>query len=399
MVSTHNNQLLKKGGMKAIAKKKSRKHDREHRVLLALVSHYLKTGKPVGSNTLKEAEFADLSSATLRNYFSHLEEEGYLIQQHTSGGRIPTDLAFRVFAQEYLDSTEKVNQEEFQHLRHNDTREIAAYLQEAAETLSRLTQTAVFLSAPRFDQDYIVDLKLVAIDHSRCLCVIITGFGVIRTEQLHIDTKLSAFAVKRIEAYFHWRLTGHGKPENCDEDEEQLAQKIYNELMIRYIVGYSNFIDAELYRTGFSKLLSYPEFHEASALASSLALFENAHSMRSLVKECCKISRLKFWIGDDLLPYAESTPNCAVVAIPYYINYNIVGAIGLLGPTRMPYPEIFRMMRSFATCVSEALTRNVYKFKITFRQPHTGTYALQNEEYRLIDQSSLMLLETDRLKS
>src|SRR4051812_45989677 len=84
---------------------RSAKNEREFRVLLGLVHYYLKTGKPVGSHALKEAGFGDLSSATIRNYFSQLEKEGYLIQQHSSGGRIPTDYAYRTYAQEYINYT------------------------------------------------------------------------------------------------------------------------------------------------------------------------------------------------------------------------------------------------------------------------------------------------------
>ena len=89
--------------MKAIKTqpKKSGKTDRERKVLIGLVEHYIQTGKPVGSNVLKDVGFDDLSSATIRNYFAHLEEEGYLAQQHSSGGRIPTDQAFKLYANEY----------------------------------------------------------------------------------------------------------------------------------------------------------------------------------------------------------------------------------------------------------------------------------------------------------
>lgn len=379
--------------LKPTVRKKSGKHDRIYKVLLGLVNFYLKSGKPVGSNTLKEAGFEDLSSATIRNYFAQLEQEGYLIQQHASGGRIPTNHAFRLYAKENLHSTSISNHDEkiLTPLRQTETREIATYLQHAAETLSNLTATAVFLSAPRFDHDYIISLRLMGIDHSRCLCVIITDFGVVQTELINIDRKLSAFAVKRIESYFHWRLTGHDKPESFDKDEEAIAQKIYNELMIRYIVNYSNFIDSEIYRTGFAKLLAYSDFHDAAALANSLSLFENIQSMRRLSKECCKGNHLKYWIGEDLAPYSTSIPNCTVISIPYYINQNIVGAIGILGPTRIPYRELFGILHHFSQSISEALTRNIYKFKIAYRQPHTGTHALQQEEYRLVDQSRLLL--------
>ncbi|WP_068467328.1 heat-inducible transcriptional repressor HrcA [Candidatus Protochlamydia phocaeensis] len=383
--------------MKSVPIKRLGKQDRERKVLLGLVDYYIRTGKPVGSNTLKEAGFGDLSSATIRNYFANLEEEGYLLQSHSSGGRIPTHLAYRAYAHAHA-SSDKIGlaSDSFADLKEVESREIAAFLQQAAEKLSQVTNCAVFLSAPRFDHDFIRDLKLVPLDAYRCLCILITDFGVIQTEVMHLPVKLSSFAIKRIECYFHWRLTNLGQPENLEPEEEAIGQSFYNELMLRYIVGYSNFIDEDLYRTGFSRLLVYPDFQDTSLLASGLSLFENAHSMRLLLKECKALDQLKFWIGDDLDAYASSSPSCSVLAIPYYINKKAVGAVGLLGPMRMPYQTLFQVLREFSENVSETLTRNIYKFKISFRQPETNMLYLQKEEHRLIGQSRLMLLEDKR---
>lgn len=359
--------------------KTTRKQNREFKVLIGLIDHYLKTGKPVGSNTLKEAGFGVLSSATIRNYFANLEQQGFLIQHHSSGGRIPTHQALKIYAQEYADHPNPISpsiKHQLKVLRNTETREITAYLQKAAETLSDLAKAAVFISAPRFDQDYIVNVRLVPIDARRCLCIIVTDFGMIKTEVIQLEDKLSSFAAKRIEAYFHWRLTGNSPTEHFEEHEELLAQKIYNELLVRYIVGYSNFIDAELYRTGFSKLLGYSEFRDPAVLASTLGLFENSHSVRLLVKECCTQNRLRFWIGDDLEVFSRETPDCAVLTAPYHINQGIAGAVGILGPSRVPYRDLFALMNELTSSISDALTRNIFKFKITYRQPKSGIYSL-----------------------
>lgn len=378
--------------------KSSSKQNRERKVLLGLVDYYIQTGRPVGSNTLKETGFEDLSSATIRNYFAQLEEAGYLSQPHPSGGRIPTDLAYRTYAKAYLHEENIVEEKEeiLSRLQNFNSKEIATFLQESAEVLSQLTNCAVFLSAPRFDQDFVADLKLVVLDSQRCLCVLITDFGVVHTEILHLPNRLSSFAIKRIEAYFQWRLTGLNKPENIEPEEEKLGQNFYNEIMVRYIVGYSHFIHEEIYRTGFSRLLTYPDYQNASVLATSLALFENAHSMRLLLRECMALNYLKFWIGDDLSNYLANSPNCSVLAIPYYINQKAVGAIGLLGPTRLPYRSLFSLLRRFSEMISEVLTKQVYKFKISFRQPSREQMSLQKEERYLTGQSSLILLEDKR---
>jgi len=381
--------------------KKSAKHTRERQVLMGLIELYLKTGKPIGSNTLKDFNFEELSSATIRNYFVRLEEEGYLSQQHTSGGRIPTPLAFRLYAQEYAQEStiSETHQAEIKKLKDRETKELASYLAEAAELLSQLTNTAIFLSAPRFDHDYITEVKLVSVDHQRCVCIMLTSFGVIETEVLHIDKKLSSFSLKRIEAYFQWRLNlmqredeNALKPENLTPEEERLAHQFYNEIMMRYIVRYANFTDEDIYRTGFSKLLAYPELQDVSTLTNCLSLFENVHSIRLLLKECSKKDQLRFWIGSDLHAFSEGSRDCAVITVPYSINRQCVGAIGLLGPVRMPYRQLFGLLHHFSECISETLTRSIYKFKIAFRQPQRDAHSTPIDD----SHSHLMLIEHDR---
>lgn len=379
--------------------KKSGKIDREHKVLIGLIEHYIKTGKPVGSNVLKEVGFEDLSSATIRNYFAHLEEKGYLAQQHSSGGRIPTNQAFKLYANEYINKESEKLKQPFQFVEKNESRAITTLLQYAGEELASLTNTAVFLSAPRFEQDFIVGIKLIVIDHDRCLCVLMTDFGEIRTETLYIEHKISTLAARRLEGYFNWRLTGKSKPDNLNKAEETIAQKLYNELLVRYIVGYSQFNEEEIYRTGFSSLLNYPEFQDPTTLASSLALFENTHGMRLLLKECAKFDMLKFWIGNDLINYSSQIHlDCAVIAIPYYVNNKPVGSIGLFGPLRIPYRSLFKILREFSEQLSKTLTNTLYKYKITLRERKIESISVK-PEIQLLAHMERPLLEDHRFQN
>lgn len=342
-------------------------------MLLGLVELYLKLGAPIGSNTLRENGFENLSSATIRNYFGKLEEDGYLKQQHSSGGRVPTTSAFKLYAESHLATSgaasaqDKENQALYTKLV-KQSREIAAYLQQTAEVLSEVTGCAVFLSAPRFDQDFIQDIKLVSIDATRCLCVLVTDFGMVHSELLHTEKKLSNFSLKRMEGYFHWRVTGIDKPD-LSEEEEKIAARFYREIMLRHIVNYTNFTAEDIYKTGFSKLLNYPDFNNASALASGLSLFESPTSMRALLSECSKAGSLLCWIGDDLHTHAPHVSSCSVLAIPYRINQTIAGSLAILGPLRISYPRLFNILKTASDAITETLTRSMYKFKITFRQP------------------------------
>lgn len=383
--------------MNIIVKKKSKKESREEKVLLKLIELYIKTGKPIGSNTLQEQGFEELSSATIRNYFAELEAEGFLKQPHSSGGRIPTSKGYRAFALSHLAHSEidPEEEEKLQVLREGETKNLSAYLHKAAEVLSEISGYATFLSSVRFDHDFILDMKLVGIDSERVLCILITDFGQILTEILTHEKRLSSFTLKRMESYFQWRLKGAKEKEKPPllPEEEVIAKEFYTEIMVRYLVRYSNYSNEEVHRTGFSRLLSYPEFNDPIALSTALSLFENTSQMRLLLNDCSVAGRLCFWIGSDLATYSTSSSSCSVIAIPYRINQRIAGAFGLLGPCRMPYHTLFALMRPFSEILSETLTKSLYKFKLSYRHPRTATSYLETKEWHIEGEQPYKLLE------
>jgi heat-inducible transcriptional repressor len=368
-------------------KKQSKKETRAFKVLLGLVELYLKTGKPIGSNTLKEHGFQALSSATIRNYFVELEKQGLLRQPHSSGGRIPTNEAFKFYAEEALPSPELTPdiEERLQDLELGESRNLTRFLQKSAETLSEITSLAVFLSSVRFDHDFILDIKLVSIDADRLLCVMITDFGQILTEVLPLTQKMSSFSLKRIEAHIQWRIKGGEKPVNLTEEERTLAQSYYNEIMVRYLVRYSNFSDEDIFRTGFSTLLSYAELNDPVALATGLSLFENPAHMRLLLSDCVRTGALRFWVGSDLAPYAAAAEGCSVIAVPYSVGRTIAGAVGILGPCRMPYRTLFGTMELFSELLSKSLTKSLLKFKISFRHPRSAAPYIEQTAQHLLE--------------
>lgn len=375
--------------------KKADKSQREKDVLLGLINYYIETGKPVGSNTLKEAGFDHLSSATIRNYYSKLEDEGYLHQPHTSGGRIPTEKAFRLFAQEYVDHPvlESRFLKEIQRIKELDTREVQLIIRQAVEELSHLAEAPAFISAPRFDSDFIIDFKVIPIDTTRVVCILITDFGTIQTEVITVDQKLSSHSAKRIELYLRSRLAA-GNLENLEPEEFELAQRIYNEVMVRFLVGYTNFTEEEILTTGFSKLLHYPESLDPAVLAESLAIFENPASLRHLLRESLAHGHLCYLIGSDLLAYGAKTKETAILTIPYAIHNQWVGAIGILGPLRIPYRKLFGLMKTLREALSQCLTKNLYKFKVTYRQPELKTFMLPESKTPKLTHYPTKLIET-----
>ena len=358
--------------MKRVFKKRLTKSDRQEAVLLGLVDLFIKTNRPIGSHSLQEKNFDFLSSATIRNYFNKLEKEGYLHQSHSSGGRIPTALAYRAYANASLENPSlptKDKKKIFDSLK-LEGKQTSTFLHNAADLLSEMSNLSVFLTSPRFDQDFIHDIKLFQLDEKKILCVLLTDFGTIKTETLYTPKILEKQHLQQIENFFLYKL---GKTTErlvfSTEALAKIAQHFYNEIMVRHIVGYAHFFSEEIYRTGLSRLLRYPEFTDPVNLAKNLALFEDNNRILSLLAECMKINRQTCWIGTELQRFAHDSNDCTVIAIPYYINHRIAGAIAILGPMRIDYSYLFGLMQAFSNKISQELSSCMGKFKITYRQP------------------------------
>ncbi len=374
-----------------MTERKVSKTTKEKNVLLGLVDLYLKTGKPIGSNTLKENGFEHLSSATIRNYFVKLEEDGFLLQHHASGGRVPTDLAFKLYAIHSLNSFD-ISQEDVAFVNsilEKETKQVSSYLMKTIEALSELSGCAALLLAPRFDQDFIKQVKLLQIDAQRVLCAISTDFGLVHTEILFSPKEFNSSEIAQLENYFSKRLSGE-KIQLDDSLIDQFALRAYNEVILRHVVHYTNFEQQDIYKTGFSKLLKYPEFQDVQALASSLSLFENTHALRSLLKESFQTQSMKFWIGRDLTHYLMQPSFASLIAIPYMINQKTVGVLAILGPQRIDYKQIFGFLDYFSKHLSTALTQSLYRHKISYRQPETSAIDLKNS----YENTTRFLLET-----
>lgn len=357
------------------------KNAKEEAVLLTVIALYLEKHQPIGSETVQKESSLNLSASTIRNYFAKLEEKGYLEQKHTSGGRVPTEIAFCLLSQKSLahETIPENYAEELDTLFLSSSRELASLFQKSVETLSAQVQGAVFLSTPRFDHDFVVDLKLVNIDSQRIVCVIVTDFGLIYTETLYSPKMLSHFQLKRIETYFQYRLT-HINPPTLSPEELNIAKNFYKEIMLRHLTKYAHFNKEDLYRSGLSPFLNQKAFTELEQYTTSLALFEDDKRLRHLLKEAQKRKALCISIGNDLAIDSSNSPPVAVVAAPYYIHEKPVGAVAFLMPYEKCYKEALALLKIFSKKLSTHLTSTLYKFKLTYREPEDATKQLETTQ-------------------
>ncbi len=355
-----------KTALKVLSNARNGKSEREKRVLLGIVDLFIQSYKPIGSNTLKENGFSDLSSATIRNYFSKLEKEGYLTQQHSSGGRIPTSKGFQYYAKHFL-SEEKIKKETEKSLKEfleKETPQIHNYIQKAAEFLSEMLFAPITISEPSLEMDFIQKVKFFALDKEKIAAILFTGYGITHTETLYSPQSFEEKDLTYLENYFYWRLSKQEKP---FEEGSLLkwAQRLYNELVLRHLIDRST---PSFYSTGISKLLHYSECNDASYLAQALSLFENTSSLEKLLQKSLQEKKLTCLIGEQLSSFLPGCFDFCVISIPYKIGPTFLGSITLFAPMRVSYKSVFPIMRRFSELLSENLTKNVYKYQIPFSQ-------------------------------
>lgn len=356
--------------------KRAGRKEREKKILFSLVEYFLRTGKPVGSQSLQEEGMPNVSSATIRNHFVALEEDGYLKQQHTSGGRIPQAKAFREYAQYCQDQLTRDTPA--QHIlplpEDIEVTGIIPLLQETAQRLSKEAHAAVAISSPKFDQDVVCDLHFVFLDIHRALAVLMTTFGLVHTLVIPCDFTITPSLLKKAERFAKSRIFQEQISLDLFEGEQlEQVRHLYQEALASYFISYSTVTQEDIWKAGFSQLLQLPEFEEADALSHPLNVFENTTILRGLLRETVRSNELRFWIGNEIFPHLQTDPNCSIVTIPYHVGKRAVGAFAVIGSMRVWYLQLFRLLTDLSAQLSHILSTCLLHNRITYRMPETTT--------------------------
>lgn len=379
---------------KRISPRPEERRLREQQVLMGLVREYINTGRPVSSATLQRSGFESLSPATIRNYFAELEGQGYLAQEHSSAGRVPTAAAFRLYAEaigaELNPPT--VLSAELEELCQVELRSVSLLIQEALGWLANQTGCCVIASAPRFDSDFVQRVKLVEIDAKRVLVVLITDFGLVHSELISVPLHIRGASMRRVERAMQSRLWGQSPPEEVGAEELQLARQLYDESMMRHIARHSSFWEEDLFRAGLSQLLHFPELSSQRALSESMSLLENHQRLRHMLREAIARDRVLIWMGEELASHTSEHSALAFLANHYCIGSHPVGAFGVLAPMRIDYRKIIGLLQETCMAISQALTRNLLRFKIVYRQPNSAQRFLTHENQLAIGQMQHLLI-------
>lgn len=335
--------------------------DHRAQVLLkTLIERYIADGQPVGSRALSRFSGLELSPATVRNVMSDLEEMGFIVSPHTSAGRIPTPRGYRFFVDSLLTmqplNTVQVHQLEDKLQRDQPQRLINS----ASQLLSQLTQFAGVVMAPRRPAPKIRQIEFISLAEKRILLIIVTEDGDVQNRILFTEKAYSPSELVEAANYLTQNCAGldFGEIRSRLRLELSQLQSDMTALMNAAIEAGGQAVqnDAQPYIiTGERNLLDVDDLSSNMArLRQLFGLFEQKTALLGLLEVSNRADGVQIFIGGEsgLAPLEE----CSVVTAPYEVNGQVVGSLGVIGPTRMAYERVIPIVDITARLLSSALS-------------------------------------------
>lgn len=328
--------------------------ERKLKILQAIIRTYLDTGEPVGSRTISKYTDLNLSSATIRNEMSDLEEMGYIIQPHTSAGRIPSDRGYRLYVDTMLDAKES----EIKNLREEldeKAEKIDQVLQKVAKFLATNTNYATMVSGPRYQSKRVKFIQITSVDAEHLLAVIVLDNNVVKNQMIRIEEPLSEEIVVKLNFMLNTTLNGLDVLEInlavIQKLKEQLGEHTQVVDSVIEVIGKTLIEedDLEVYTSGATNILKYPELSDKAKAAEILDAFEEkkiVHNWLGLPEknQDGESHDIQVYIGDET--QIDSMKDCSMVTATYRIQEGVYGKIGIVGPKRMDYDKVVGTLHS-----------------------------------------------------
>lgn len=325
--------------------------ERKLKILHAIIQTYLETGEPVGSRTISKYTDMNLSSATIRNEMADLEEMGYIIQPHTSAGRIPSDKGYRLYVDMLMEQKEQeLNELQEQMLDKADKME--QLLKQAAKVLASSTNYATMVSTPMNSANKLKFIQLSMVDPEQVIAVIVLGGNVIKNKIIPIEEPISNENLLKLNMLLNTTLNGMAIEEINLGLIARLKEQagIHSEVIGNVLDAVADAIqigeDMQIYTSGATNIFKYPELSDKQSAQEIISAFEEKQQLTELVTQT--LSRedntgIQVYIGDETP--VQTMKDCSVVTATYELGEGMKGTIGIIGPKRMDYEHVLRSMK------------------------------------------------------
>ena len=339
-------------------------NERSQQLLKLLVEHYIRDGQPVGSRTLSRDIGLKLSAATIRNVMADLEEFGFVTSPHTSAGRIPTDKGYRFFVDTLL---------KFQPLEHDKIAAIQSRLGEhahdpkaivaaASQLLSSVTRLAGVVTLPRQNHASLSQIEFVPLSDNRVLAILVVNGREVQNRILQLDRHYSAEELRRASNYLNQQFAG----KELNQVREHLLNQLQetrehlNAMLLDAIHLAQQVVNApasgarmEYVIAGETNLMGFAELSNVEKLRRLFDAFTQQRDILHLLDQSLKAEGVQIFIGQE--SGYTILDDCSIVTAPYTLDQEVVGVLGVIGPTRMAYERVIPIVDITAKLLGSAL--------------------------------------------
>ena len=336
--------------------------DRKLKILQAIIDDYITSGEPVGSRTIVKKYNLGISSATVRNEMADLEEMGYLVQPHTSAGRIPSDKAYRLYVDQLmqvraLTPAEADSIKTLYAIKAMQTEEI---ISQTAKILSDMTNYTSVVLKPQLSKVLIKKLQIIPLDNEFALLVVVTNSAIIRDAIIRIPEGVEPGYLERVSNMLTERFIDRSfleiDTEIIPEIRSELAvnRRIFNSVVNALTDSLISTEKKELYLYGTGNIFNFPEYHDLDRARSFLELMDETELIYDIINGSHD-GGVTVTIGSENTH--PDMKDSSIVTATYHIGDRIIGTIGLIGPTRMEYSNVFSVIDYMGKCLSHYLTQ------------------------------------------
>jgi len=340
-------------------------NDRAQQLLKLLVQHYIRDGQPVGSRTLSRDVGMSLSAATIRNVMADLEDLGFVHSPHTSAGRIPTDKGYRFFVDTLLKYRQPVESDQVAAIRAR-LGELAdepkALVAAASQMLSSVTRLAGVVTLPRQSHAALSQIEFVPLSDNRVLAILVVNGREVQNRILQLERYYSADELRRASNYLNMEFGGKELSAVREHLVAQLKEtrEHLNEMMLDAIRLAQQVVNVpagagrmEYVIAGETNLMSFAELSNVEKLRRLFEAFTQQRDILHLLDQSLRAEGVQIFIGQE--SGYTILDDCSVVTAPYSLDQEVVGVLGVIGPTRMAYERVIPIVDITAKLLGSAL--------------------------------------------
>lgn len=331
--------------------------ERQLLIFQVIIDDFIETAHPVGSSAISKKDNITVSAATVRNVMAELEEMGFLEKTHTSSGRVPSEKGYRYYVDHLITPTaEKIQTDIIGHLIQDGFFEFEQIVQMSAQVLSDLTNYTSIILGPEIYETKLRQLQIVSLTPRTAVAILVTNTGYVEHRAFTIPESIKPNELEKMANILNEQLQGVSIAELAAELNSELLN-----MMKKYIRNvdkvFQFFKEAlyyeqpiKLYIGGKSNILMQPEFNDVDKIRSFYAMIENEEEIVNLLKD--KHDGIQVTIGHE--NEVDAIKDFSLITSPYELVDNHLGTIALLGPTRMEYKKVIRILNTLADEMTDA---------------------------------------------